>query len=426
VDTPLMLLDFVGVADRAVHSFDDRRAGPVEGRIGLRVALSAPHRSKLASVRYYGPVRRRGQLPGVHGRQRSGRPFDGVDMARHAVLVADAVVVVDLPGFVRLMAVDADGDFVWSCLPEFSVDNLAMDLLDEGMTLRAGAHDVVAVNGGPGIRMGQDIVGRMTTGAYGRDRQSFFEDTLTMDALLVVLKNVVLRDVSSTRYWGVFGVTSAARSRDIDRGRLGLGVVWPSDIVLAMAVPAMRRQRVAVFNRHAVEALGILVTLVMTSLALRRLKFLLMGQLLDVVVARHASLAGVDRFREHGLVDVDRPLLAVRGFCTGVGFPVTEEALLVVLSERRADRQEERCTGDSCRCTSTPTHHDGFPFRLDFHNPTGPENLTIPRKSLSGSVRGLRVCEETPSVQTLDKPPLSPNTPSPGSACTFHGTGDAG
>jgi len=114
VDTPLMLLDFVGVADRAVHSFDDRRAGPVEGRIGLRVALSAPHRSKLASVRYYGPVRRRGQLPGVHGRQRSGRPLDGVDMARHAVLVADTVVVVDLPGLVRLMAVDADGDFVRS------------------------------------------------------------------------------------------------------------------------------------------------------------------------------------------------------------------------------------------------------------------------------------------------------------------------
>ena len=70
----------------------------------------------------------------------------GVRMAGHAERIRETLFIEDTPNLVRLVAIDATGYLMRFLLPEFTPNNLQMDLLDLGMTLHAGACDVVPVD----------------------------------------------------------------------------------------------------------------------------------------------------------------------------------------------------------------------------------------------------------------------------------------
>lgn len=79
--------------------------------------------------------------------------------------------------------------------PEFTGHHLAVDFADESVALHAGGDDVVLVYRRLRVRVGQDIVARVTAREHGGDDQPLFEQPFTMDALFVSLKDLVLGDI---------------------------------------------------------------------------------------------------------------------------------------------------------------------------------------------------------------------------------------
>ena len=214
-----VLLGDRGVAGAAVHLLGDRVAGPGQGDVHPGVALRAgdlgvagglvlllvhEHRPPVAS-----PSRRL------------------LLVALQAVRVRHALRVEDLAHLVRLVAVDARGQDVGLLLPELPLDDLPVDGLDLGVALRAGLRDVAAGDRGPGVGVGQDVVGGVAGGAVRGDDEALLEEALAVDRLRVVLQDVVLVDVALPHDDRALLVALAAGEGHLERRDRGEAGPWP-------------------------------------------------------------------------------------------------------------------------------------------------------------------------------------------------------
>jgi hypothetical protein len=62
-----------------------------------------------------------------------------------------------------------------------------MHPFDLGVALHAGSSDVVAIDAGSGVLMGQDVVGCVTAGTNGSDDEASSKEAVTVDRLRVIL-----------------------------------------------------------------------------------------------------------------------------------------------------------------------------------------------------------------------------------------------
>ena len=222
----------------------------------------------------------------VHSRKMLRHSLHGLRMARHAILVADAFVIIDLAHFVRLMAVDADRNLVRLFLPEFPVDYLAMHLLDQRVALAARAHHIFPIDARLRIRVRQDMVCRMATRADGRNRQPLFSQALSVNTLLVTLQDVVLWNLPGLGYGRILRVTPTARLRNVDRIGVCLGILRAENVVFPMAIRARGRQWVTLCQRFSVKAFGVNLRLsVMALRAVDMFQLFRMRKFFDVGVA---------------------------------------------------------------------------------------------------------------------------------------------
>jgi hypothetical protein len=78
--------------------------------------------------------------------------------------------------------------------PELALDRLAMDFLNPRMAFGAGLGNVAASDGGVLLGVRQDVVRGVAGGAIRRHDQALLQQALAVNALGVVLDDVVLFD----------------------------------------------------------------------------------------------------------------------------------------------------------------------------------------------------------------------------------------
>jgi hypothetical protein len=115
----------------------------------------------------------------------------GVLVTGHAQRVGKALLIENPAHVVGLVAIDADRDLVRLFLPQLPVDDFGVDLFDLCVTLHTCGGDIVAIDTGLRVFVGQDVVGSVATGADRGDDQAPFEETVTMDRLRIIFENVV-------------------------------------------------------------------------------------------------------------------------------------------------------------------------------------------------------------------------------------------
>ena len=99
------------------------------------------------------------------------------------------------------MTVDAGRDDMGLLLPEFAIDDLAVDFLDLSVTLLTRAGDVFLRDTRSPIGVREDEMSRMTRGADRSNCQPFFEEADAVNRVDVVLQDSFLRDVALHRNW---------------------------------------------------------------------------------------------------------------------------------------------------------------------------------------------------------------------------------
>jgi hypothetical protein len=137
-------------------------------------------------------------------------------VAAQTIGVAHVGVVEDLPGFVRRVTLHADRDDAF-LLPKFAADHFTVDLFDQPVALHTGPDYVVLVDRRPRVRVGEYVVTCVATGADGCHHQALLEQTLTVDALLVPLDDLLLRDVVGALDLGPFRVTLSTHLGSVER-----------------------------------------------------------------------------------------------------------------------------------------------------------------------------------------------------------------
>ena len=94
---------------------------------------------------------------------------------------------------------------------------------------------------------------RMARSAVGRDNQSLLEEGLAVDALREILQNMILVDRALSGHQRSFLVALPTQEWDLERRDRRTLIFRGEDIVVAMAIVAMRGQGVASCNRFAVK-----------------------------------------------------------------------------------------------------------------------------------------------------------------------------
>jgi len=141
-----------------------------------------------------------------------------ISVAFQAVLRGHPGIVEHAPDLVRLVAVHAGRDLVRLFLPQAPLDDPSVHLFDPPVALHAGAGDVVLVDAGSLVRVGENEVRRMTRGAHGRDRQSLLEQPRAVNGERVVFEDPVLRDIEPLRHVRPFLMALAAQEGDVHHG----------------------------------------------------------------------------------------------------------------------------------------------------------------------------------------------------------------
>ena len=163
------------------------------------------------------------------------------------------------------MTVHAGGQDMRFLFPEFAADRLAVHFFDLGVALGAGGRDVAAVDRGIRVRVGQDVVGGVAGNAICRNDQSLLEQRLAVNALGIVLNDVVLINLPLGLDRGALAVALSADERYFQRSHGGKPILDRQDIVIAVAVHAMRSQGIASGDGFAVQ--GVLVLLLLVAVA---------------------------------------------------------------------------------------------------------------------------------------------------------------
>ena len=123
----------------------------------------------------------------------------GIAVTPQAVLVGDTGGVENPADLVGRVAIDTGRDDVWLFLPEPSLDDLAVNLLDLPVTLGAGLGDVVVVNARVRVGVRKNVVRGMARGTNRGDGQPLLEQTLPVNAHRVVLQDSGLGNVAVER-----------------------------------------------------------------------------------------------------------------------------------------------------------------------------------------------------------------------------------
>ena len=215
-----------------------------------------------------------------------------IAVAAHAIGVRHTLAVENIPDLMGLMAIHTGRENVRFFLPEFATNGLAMNLFDLGMTLGASGRDVAPANRRLGIGVRQDAMRRMARYARGRNDQTLLEHSLAVDALGIVLQNVVLINVAVQLDRRALAVAAATDERDVERGDRGATVLNRQDIVIAVAVYAVRGERIAARDCLAMKRGSMLFLLVaVAGSALHASERRTVGQLFafEVGVARRAG-----------------------------------------------------------------------------------------------------------------------------------------
>ena len=267
-------------------------------------------------------------------------------MAAQAVAVGHPLVVEDLPGLVRLVAVHAGRQHVGLLLPQLPLDDLPVHLLDAGVAaLRAGAGDVGPRDGGARVGVREDVVRGVAGGAGGGDGQALPEEALGVHALGVVLEDVVLMDVPLPLDGGALLVALPADEGHAGREHGRAPVPHGEDVVPPVAVLAPRRQRVPPGEGLPVEGLRVERLLVLVAGAAGDLREggVRVGELraLEVRVACDAGDLPVDGGGQGPGVHPERDLLPLP-LHDEVLLPVALEAVPVLLGEGRGREARER------------------------------------------------------------------------------------
>ena len=262
-------------------------------------------------------MRRGLDLLPVHGERHDGAVHDLVDVgllvAFQAVPIGESERHGFLPHPVRHVTVCAGGDGPWLFLPQLAADPLHVHLLDAAVALHAGRSDVAGGDGSPGVRVRQDQMGAVTVGARRRHDEPLLEQTDAVDALGVVLDDVVLPDVVVAGHRRAFPVAASAQVGHVHLVGDRLGVLGRADVVGAVAFAAGGGEGGFPVQGLTVDA-GVEVHLrvVVAGAAAHRLQILGVRQVLriDVLVAVVALQAAVHRLAEDPGVHEERDDLA--------------------------------------------------------------------------------------------------------------------
>ena len=222
-------------------------------------------------------------------------------MAAHAVRVGHALRVENVANFVRLVTVHAGGKNVRFLLPECAFDGLAVDLFNLRVAPGAGGGNVAPRDRGVGIGVRQDVMRRVARRAIRRDDQALLEQRLAVNALGIVLENIVLIDLAVGLNRSALAMAAAADEGDVERSDRGTLVLDGKNVVIAVSVHAVRSQRVAAGDGFAVQRCGMLFLLVgVAGAALNGNHARFMGKILpgQIGVARGAGQRRVNRRSE--------------------------------------------------------------------------------------------------------------------------------
>ena len=253
VDADSVLLANLIVASGAVHRVGDGLTSAHAGGVYFRVALAASNfvvarMAHLANADVHGfPVARATQFL--------------VGVATHAVRVGHTQFIEDVPDPMGLMAVRAGGQDVGLFFPKLSTNGLAVDRFDLGVAFRAGGGNVPAIDGGGGVGVRQDQVRGVARGAGRGHRQSLFQQRLAVDALGVVLENIVLANVAIARNSSSFAMALAANEGHFHWRHRRPRVLHRIDVVVPVTIHTAGRQWIAARNRLPVERAGMLLLL---------------------------------------------------------------------------------------------------------------------------------------------------------------------
>src|SRR5208283_1019469 len=197
------------VARSAVHFAGNRLARPHAGGVYLGVALAAgnlavPRMAHLAQVDVHGlPVARAAQL--------------FVCVAMQAVRIGHTLRIKNISDLMRLMAIHACGQDICFLFPQLSTNDLPVHRFDQRVAFRAGGGNVPAGDRGSGVGVRQDQMWCVASRAVGGHRESLFQQRLAVDALRVVLQNVVLGNGAVALNWSSFAMALAANKRHFQR-----------------------------------------------------------------------------------------------------------------------------------------------------------------------------------------------------------------
>ena len=210
-------------------------------------------------------------------------------MATQAVGVGHPLRVENLPHFVRLVTIHARRQHVGFFLPGLAANDLAMHLLDGCVALGTRLSNVAAGDGGVGVGVRQDAVRGVAGGAVRGNNEPFLQQAFPVDALGIILQNVVLFNGTLRLHRRALAVAFAASDGNVEREYRRAAIFDGEDVVVAVAIDAARRQHVTAGRRLAVQRLGVLLGFAAMAGAAVHLGY---GGLVRQFLAFQRSMAG--------------------------------------------------------------------------------------------------------------------------------------
>ncbi|MBA7618022.1 hypothetical protein ES703_25341 [subsurface metagenome] len=182
----------------------------------------------------------------------------------------------------RPVTVSAGRNSAWLLFPEFSFDDFNMHFFDPGMTLCAGCGYVVGRDCRLSIRVRKYEVISVTVVACGCHDQALLEQSLAVNALGVVGKDVPFWNVVNSGYGRSFSVAFSAENGDVHFVCSGLDVGGRKDVVFSVTFIAARGIRSSPLQSLSVDSgKKFLIRLIMADPAVHSFESFGMGELLD-------------------------------------------------------------------------------------------------------------------------------------------------
>ncbi len=188
-----------------------------------------------------------------------------IAVAAQAIGIGHALRIEDVPYFVRLMAIHAGRQDMRFFLPKLSANRLPVHFLDFRMTLRAGRDDVPPIDRRIRIGMRQNIVRRVARHAIRSHDEPLFHERFAVNALGIIFENIVLIDSPLRLHRRSFPMATSAHERNFQRSHRRPGILHGNDVMVPMAIDAMRRQGIASRDRLPVQRMRVLFLLIVVA-----------------------------------------------------------------------------------------------------------------------------------------------------------------